>query len=58
MIVLEVQEYCHKCRGFEPIVEKLYGMEEVLETVVTCEHNAHCEWLKSVLTSEEGESKK
>lgn len=27
-------------------------------SVVTCEHNAHCEWLKSVLTSEEGESKK
>ncbi len=58
MISLEVQDYCHKCSGFEPVAEKLYGNEGVIHTVVTCEHNAHCEWLKSILTNEEEGNKK
>lgn len=56
MITLEVQGCCHKCRGFEPIAEKLYGCEGVIQTIVTCEHHAHCEWLKGVLQSEERRS--
>lgn len=45
MIKLDVQEYCQKCPGFEPIVLKTFKYDET-DTIVICERNGNCEWLK------------
>lgn len=36
MIKLDVQEYCHMCRNFEPTVDKLFS------TATTCEQRVRC----------------
>lgn len=47
MINLEVNEYCHNCPEFQPLVDKEYYEsgygDEFTNTTVTCKYAQRCE---------------
>lgn len=62
MIHLDVQEYCHECRDFEPCKSTTYlqanGMTIASDNVIYCEHCARCANIAAYLKKKLSEEKK
>lgn len=51
MITLDVEEYCHECRGFIPKVESSITTDiSAVDTVIRCENYKNCRRLMLYLT--------
>lgn len=55
MIILDVKDYCHNCRDFEPAVERLNSSTASI-FMVRCEFRDKCEVIEQYLKSKEEES--
>ena len=55
MIRLDVKDYCHNCRDFEPIADRINSLNMSV-TVVRCEFRDKCEVIEQYLKSKEEES--
>ncbi len=42
MIQTNFEPYCEDCADLEPVVERLYGDDGVIQQVIACEHIRHC----------------
>ena len=42
MIRLEVEPYCQNCQNFDAEVNKMYGDDTPVLTVISCVRSAHC----------------
>lgn len=42
MIQTDFEPYCEDCADLEPVVERLYGDDGVIQQVIACEHIRHC----------------
>lgn len=49
MIKIEINDKCHGCPYFEVSADKLYSDEEVIATIITCEHGVMCDYLEEYL---------
>lgn len=52
MIQLDVKDYCHKCRDFEPVAEHINSLNMSV-TVVRCEFRDKCEIIEQYLKAKE-----
>lgn len=42
MIQTNFEPYCEDCTDLEPVVERLYGNDGVIQQVITCMNFHHC----------------
>ena len=42
MIQTNFEPYCEDCTDLEPVVERLYGNDGVIQQVITCMNLHHC----------------
>jgi hypothetical protein len=52
MIELHVEDYCHKCPDFDPVLTKLYAGGAVHTIYVQCANKERCNSIKRFLESE------
>lgn len=58
MIRLEIEPYCHACPKFEAYVDKMYIIDNEIDTKITCEFAATCRSMMDFLKSYENEEGK
>lgn len=49
MISLDIQDYCHNCRDFEPRCTKIYADNICVDTLVQCERKEVCSTIKTYI---------
>lgn len=49
MIELNVEEYCHNCPNFEPVINRLFADNKCQGTVIICRDKFTCNSIKSYL---------
>lgn len=49
MIKLEVNDKCHDCPYFKASTDRIYVEEEMVATIITCEHGVMCDYLEEYL---------
>jgi hypothetical protein len=55
MIRLDVKDYCHNCRDFEPVADRINYLNKSV-TVVRCEFRDKCAVIEQYLKAKEEES--
>lgn len=49
MITLQVENYCQNCPDFEPYCNRLYSLDDHVETLVQCVHKDRCKEIKAYI---------
>ena len=52
MIELDVEEYCHRCSDFNPVLTRLYAGGKIHTTYIQCENKERCSNIKRFLEKE------
>ena len=49
MIALQVENYCQNCPDFEPYCNRLYSLDDHVETLVQCVRKDRCKEIKKYI---------
>lgn len=57
MIKLNVEQYCHNCPNFEPVINRLFADNKCQDVVIICGDKFRCDSIKSYLKESDARKK-